>query len=99
MPPQQGHWDPPVACGGIVDASIHSVVPPAIGGKAVGWVLRVARLSSTMFAVVEHWPCCTIPHHIWEGEKRKKQHDDVHDYWLKSKPASIKMEFLSLILF
>ena len=69
--PQQGHWDSPVACGGIVDASIHSVVPPAIVSKAVGRILRVACLACTMLAVVEHRSCCAISHHIWEGKEKR----------------------------
>ena len=68
VPPQEGHWDPPVSCGGIVETPIHSVIPPATVGEAVGWVLRVAAcLSSAMFTVEEHRPCRAIPHHVCKG--------------------------------
>ena len=69
MSSHEGHWDAPVACGGIVDP-IHSMIPPAAVGKAVRWVLGVARLGTTMLAIIEHGACAISHHFCEEGKER-----------------------------
>ena len=77
MPPQEGHWDPPVSCGGIVESPVHSVIPPAAVGEAVGGVLGVAAcLSPAMLAIEEHRSCRrAVPHHVCKGGGEREETD------------------------